>query len=238
MEGDQTYMIQDFLQVFFMTMVSDIDNMLILGAILRRHSNFKVPFFAAVLLTFTRTLYVGVVEGLSDVPLFHVLTGFILLVISYKLVTKLIYGVDRVRPARYSRSLFHKIRILAALAATDFLICWDGVLIISNISDHIPTISLGIFCSLLIALYFLRLIVKLAAAIPWINVIAGGFIAQNAITSIAKDPWMEGWIHFADSLVPQVNIVNTAANGAVIIIVVIGLVTYMKNHRISIHRKF
>ncbi|RWR13508.1 TerC family protein [Siminovitchia fortis] len=230
-------MIQDFLQVFLMTLVSDIDNMLILGAVLRRHSYFEVTFLAAVMLTITRTAYVCVVEGLSDVPMFHFLTGLILLFISYKLVTKLIYGVETLRSSR-SIFLLQKIKILAALAATDFLICWDGVLIVSNISDHIPIISIGIFCSLLISLYFLRLIIKLAAAIPWINVVAGGFIAQNAIMSMAKDPWIEGWINYADEFVPEVNIVNTAANGAVIIIVVIGLISYIKHHRIIIHRKF
>ncbi len=231
-------MIQDFLQVFFMTLVSDIDNMLILGAVLRRQSYFEVTFLAAVLLTLTRTVYVCIVEGLSGVPMFHLLTGFILLFISYKLVTKLIYGVETQRFSRRPPSLFHNMKILATFAATDFLICWDGVLIVSNISDHILIISLGIFCSLLISLYFLRLIIKLAIAVPWMNVVAGGFIAQNAIMALAKDPWMESWINYADTLFPEVNIVNTAANGAVIIIAVIGLVTYIKHHRIIIHRKF
>ncbi|WP_164525415.1 TerC family protein [Siminovitchia acidinfaciens] len=236
MEGDQAYMIQDFLQVFLMTLVSDIDNMLILGAILRKHSYLEVTFLAAVLLTSTRTVYVGLVEGLSNVPLFHLVTGVILLFISFKLVTKLIYGAETFRPSR--RSSFKKVKILAALAATDFLICWDGVLIISNISDQLAVISLGILGSLLISLYFLRLIIKLAATIPWINIVAGGFIAQNAITAIFKDPWLARWINYMDVLVPQVNIVNTAANGAVIIIVVIGLVSYITHHRIIIHRKF
>ena len=231
-------MVQDFLQVFLMTLVSDIDNMLNLGAILRRHAHFKVTLLAAVLLTCTRTVYVSIVEGLSNVPLFHLVTGLILLFISFKLVTKLIYGVRPLRSSSYSGSLHQKIKILAGLAATDFLICWDGVLIISNFSDHLIIISLGVLCSLLISLHFLRLIMELAAAIPWINVVAGGFIAQNAITSIAKDPWIEDWIYYANTLMPEVNIVNTAANGAVIMIVVIGLISYVKHHRIIIHRKF
>lgn len=228
-------MIQDFLQVFFMTLVSDIDNMLILGAVLRRHSYFEVTLMAAVMLTFTRTMYVALVEGLSSVPAFHLLTGLILLFISYNLVTKLISGREE-RPARGSP--YKKLKLLAALVATDFLICWDGVLIISNISDHMAVISSGILCSLLISLIFLRLIIKMASAIPWINVVAGGFIAQNAITGIAKDPWLEDWINSANLLGSDINIVNTVANGTVILIVVIGLISYIKHHQIVIHRKF
>lgn len=229
-------MIQEFFQVFIMTLISDIDNMLILGAILRRNSYLDVTFLAAILLTFTRTIYVGLVEGVSGVPLFHMVTGVILLFISLKLVTKLIYGVETYRPLQ--RSPFKKVKILAALAATDLLICWDGVLIVSNISDQLILITIGIMSSLLISLYFLRLIITLAAAIPWVNILAGGFIAQNAITAIAKDPWLEGWINYMDVHVPQVNIVNTVANGVVIIIVVIGLISYIKIHRVIIHRKF
>lgn len=229
-------MIQDFFQVFFMTLLSDIDNMLILGSVLRRHSYIKVTLMAAVLLACTRTTYVALVERLSNVPLFHLLTGFVLLFISYQLVTKLIQGGRTLKTAR--RSPYEELQVLAAMAGTDFLICWDSVLIISNISDRMGVIFFGMICSLLISLHFLRLIIKLATVIPWINIVAGGFIAQNAITGMAKDPWLEDWMHYVDSLVPGVNIVNTVANGAVIIIVVIGLISYIKHHRIVIHRKF
>ncbi|MGE8205338.1 TerC family protein [Heyndrickxia sp. NPDC080065] len=221
----------EIFKVFFINLVCDIDNMLILGIILRKHSHLKITLPAAIVLTLTRTTYIILIDGLSNIPLFQLLTGIILLFIAYKVVTRSTWEDDFFRP---SRSPFLKVKVLLLLAATDFLLCLDGVIVISRISQHVVPVATGIFCSLLISLLFFTLIIRLAKTFFWINFIAGGFIAQNAIIGISKDPWLADWIHFIDHLFPRVNIVNIIANGVVILIIMIGLFAYIKEHRITI----
>jgi hypothetical protein len=106
------------------------------------------------------------------------------------------------------------------------------VIIIAGISQNVKAITLGIFFSLLISLLFLPLIVRLAVNYFWINIIAGGFIAQHAVVGILNDPVVSNWIYTINKSLPEANIVNIIANGTIIIFVVIGLYSYIKHHRI------
>lgn len=64
---------REIVRVFFINLVSDIDNMLILGTILRRYSYLNVTFLAVIILTITRSFYVAVIDGLSQLPMFHLI---------------------------------------------------------------------------------------------------------------------------------------------------------------------
>ncbi|MEK5520492.1 TerC family protein [Heyndrickxia sp. FSL W8-0423] len=225
----------EFFKVFFINLVCDIDNMLILGAILRRHSYLNMTIPAAIVLTFMRTVYVILInEGLSGIPLFQLLTGLVLLFIAFKVVTMTISGEDLL--SRSTRSPKSKVNVLLLLMGTDFLISLDSVFVISGISQTIFPVATGIFGSLMISLLFMSIIIRLAKAFFWINIIAGGFIAQNAMIGMSKDPWLADWISQINQSFPNVNIVNIAANGAVILIVVIGVYSYIKHHRIIIDK--
>lgn len=215
---------QEFLQVFFINLVSDIDNMLILGAILRRYSYSRIIFPAAVLLTVTRTVYVLMIDGLTAIPMFRLLLGIVLLILAFKLVTK---AGERQAPER-SRGSSTLIKVLVLLAATDFLICMDGVIVISGISQEVLPVILGIFSSLLISLYFLPIIVKLATKFSWLNIIAGAFIAQIAIVRLVNDPFLSKWLTSADALFPEADVVSLFSNGTVILLIVIGVFSYIK----------
>ncbi len=221
----------EILRVFFINLISDIDNMLILGTILRKYSYLNVTFLAVIVLTLTRSFYVAVVEGLSQLPFFHLLVGIILLFIAFKLVTRSIKGEEL---KREQRSAFLKIKVLFLLAATDFLICLDSIIVIYEFSTHMVPVLVGIFCSLLISLHFLTLIEKLATNYFWINVVAGGFIAHNAVMVIVKEPRVINWLVYIDQVYPNGNIVEIVADGAVIMVVFTGLISYLKQHRITI----
>jgi predicted tellurium resistance membrane protein TerC len=221
----------EFSKVFFLNLISDIDNMLILGTILRRYSFLNIIIPAVIVLTIMRTIYVFLVNGISNIPMFHLLLGIILLFVAFKLVRRSIKEENL--PRRSNSSAYLKVKVLLLLAASDFLICLDSIIVISGISQHMGPVTIGIFCSLLFSLLFLPLIVKLAANFFWVNIIAGGFIAQNAVIGMANDPVLADWIDYANESFPKANIVNIAANGAVIIFVLIGLFSYIKHHRIS-----
>ena len=127
-----------------------------------------------------------------------------------------------------------KIKVLLMLAATDFLICLDSIIVIYEFSTHILPIITGIFCSLLISLHFLPLIEKLATNFFWINVIAGGFIAHNAVMVIMNEPRLESWVLYLHQVYPNGNIINIAADGAIIIVVITWLISYLNHRRITI----
>ncbi|KMY51446.1 TerC family protein [Peribacillus loiseleuriae] len=225
---------QEFFKIFFINLICDIDNMLILGTILRNHSCLHLTIPAAMLLTFTRTIYVILIDRLSYVPMLQMLMGIILLFIAYKVVTTLIWEEDQY--SHSTRSTNSKVKVLLLLAATDFLISLDNVIVISRISQHVVPVIIGIFCGLLISLFFLPLIIKLVKTFFWINIIAGGFITLNAINSIVNDPKLANWIDYINYLFPNANIVNLVTNGAVILTIIIGIFSYIKHHRITIHR--
>ena len=224
----------ELVKVFFITLVSDIDNMLILGTILRKYTHLKITFPAIIVLTFSRSIYVLIIKSLLDVPMLQLSMGIILLLIAFKLVLKSTDGEPLTRP--FNQSIFLKIKVLTILAATDFLICLDSVVIIAGISQHVEAVTLGIFSSLLVSLLFLPLVVKLASTFFWINIIAGAFIAQNAVMGILKDPVLAGCLRTIHKLFPNTNVINMTANGAIIIFIVIGVYSYIKHQRITIHK--
>ncbi|WP_042355828.1 TerC family protein [Bacillus rubiinfantis] len=220
---------QEIFRVLFINLVSDIDNLLILGTILRRYSYLNVTMLAVVVLTITRSLYVAFVEVVSQLPYFQLIVGIILLWIAFKLVTKTIRGEVF---QRSSNSVFTKIKVLLLLAATDFLICLDSIIVIYEFSTHMLPVIIGLFCSLFISLHFLPLIERLATNFFWINVVAGGFIAQNAVLIMVKDPWISELLSVFFSLYEKDDMVNVLANGAVIIVVLTGVISYINHRRI------
>jgi predicted tellurium resistance membrane protein TerC len=225
---------KELFKVFLITLVSDIDNMLILGTVLRKYSYLNITLPAIIVLTITRATYVIIVKAITDVPMLHLLMGIVLLIIATKLVSRSISGESFTRPA--SNSAYLKAKVLVTIAATDFLICLDSVIIIAGISQHAEAVTLGIFCSLLISILFLPLVVKLAATFFWINIIAGAFIAQNGVIGILKDPILSDWIEAINKSFPETNLFYIASNGTIITFIIIGVFTYIKHHRITIHK--
>ncbi|MED0661211.1 hypothetical protein [Bacillus smithii] len=227
---------QDFLKVFLINLICDIDNMLILGSILRKHAYLNITFSAVIVLTFTRSLYIVLIDALSNFPMFQLTTGVILLLIAFRITTKSIWEKELRRHS--TPSIYLKVKVLSLLVITDFLIYLDSSIVISRISQHIGPVIVGIFCSLFISLSFLTFIIKLTRTKTffWLNIVAASFIAQNAIITIGRDPYLVNWIDSIDKMFPKVNIINIAANVTVILIVVIGSFSYIRHHRMTIHK--
>jgi hypothetical protein len=83
-------------------------------------------------------------------------------------------------------------------------------------------------------LLFLPSIVKLASAFFWINIIAGAFIAQNAVAGILKEPVLRDWVQRINLSFPETDIIYIASNGTIITFIIIGVVSYIKHQRITI----
>lgn len=219
----------EIIKVFLITFVSDLDNLLILGAIIRKHPQVNIVFPAAVVLTCTRALYIIVMDTLLTIPVIHLIMGVILLFIAFGLVTKSF--TDQTDISLLNRSFSIRVKVLSLLAATDFLICLDSVIVISEISQNISMALIGVFLSLIVSLFFLPLIIKVAAKFMWINIIAGAFIAQTAVVGIIGDPWLKGWILAINAYFPKVNLIHISANIVIVLVILIGCYSYIKSNR-------
>lgn len=224
----------ELLKVLLITLVSDIDNVLILGTILHRYSYLNLTIPAICVLTLTRTTYVVMVNRITDFPMLQLLMGIILLIIAFKLVRRSINAEPLRKPT--GSTYYSKAKVLLLIAATDFLICMDSIVIISGITQNVKDIILGTFCSLLISILFLPMIVKLASTFFLINIIAGAFIAQNAVMGILNDPILAEPVQAMKQLFPEADFINIAANGTIIIFIIIGVISYSKNQRITIDK--
>jgi uncharacterized membrane protein YozB (DUF420 family) len=76
--------------------------------------------------------------------------------------------------------------------------------------------------------------VRLATTFFWINIIAGAVIAQNAVVGILSDPMLIDWFQMFQ--IPLGKFINTVANATIIIFIVIGVFSYIKSQRITIHK--
>ncbi|MCJ7841989.1 hypothetical protein MUB24_13980 [Lederbergia sp. NSJ-179] len=220
----------EMIKVFLITFVSDLDNLLILGAIIRKHSNLNIVVPTAVVLTLTRSVYVMLIDRLFAIPLIHLFMGLILLFIAFKLSTRSFADETLTRPG--DRTLSLKIKALFLLAATDFLICLDSVMVISNVSQNMIPAIMGIFLSLLLSLLFLPFIIKLAIKFSWINIVAGAFIAQTAVIGMVNDPWLKSWVSRMNLYFPRVNMINLFANSMIVLVIFVGCFSYFKNRRL------
>ncbi|KRG12051.1 TerC family protein [Lederbergia galactosidilytica] len=219
----------EIIKVFFITFISDLDNFIILGAIIRKHPQVNIVLPAAVVLTCARSLYIVVMDTLLTMPVIHVIMGMILLFIALKLVTKSFTNETFSPP--FNRSISIRVKVLLLLAATDFLICLDSVVIISELSENMSMAIIGIFLSLLVSLCFLPFIIKIASKFAWINIIAGAFIAQTAVIGMIGDPWLKGWILSLNSFFPNVNLIHISANIVIILVILVGCYSYINSIR-------
>ncbi|MBO0992938.1 TerC family protein [Bacillus sp. SD088] len=219
----------EIIKVFLITFISDLDNLLILGAIIRKHPQINIVFPAAVVLTCTRAIYIVVMDTLLTIPVIHLIMGVILLFVAFSLVTKSFAEQTDIPPL--NRSISIKVKVLSLLAATDFLICLDSVIVISEISQNMSMALIGIFLSLIISLFFLPMIIKVATKFAWVNIMAGAFIAQTAVVGIIGDPWLKGWILSINSYFPKVNLIHVSANIVIVLVILVGCYSYIKSNR-------
>ena len=123
---------QEFFKVFFINLISDVDNLLILGTVLQRYSYLNITVPAVMTLTISRTIYIFLINRISNLPLIHLIIGIFLLFVALKLVRRSIRNEHFTRPSNISPYI--KAKVLLILASTDFLICLDSVIVISQIT--------------------------------------------------------------------------------------------------------
>ncbi|WP_139305737.1 hypothetical protein [Paenibacillus sp. GP183] len=165
------------IKVFLLNLINDIDNGLILASLLKRFVLDRTryvafAFYAALILTFTRTCYIFIEKNVAELPGLRLVSGIILLWISVKMamswpdsplsplvknfrtITATFKKEPRDSPVKhFVGSIIH---LFVLLIATDFAICLDTVIMTAELSNNAVEIVLGIFFSLFIVLLFFR----------------------------------------------------------------------------------
>jgi predicted tellurium resistance membrane protein TerC len=198
------------IKVFLLNLINDIDNGLILASLLKRFVLDRTryvafAFYAAVILTFTRTCYIFIEKNVTELPGLRLVSGIILLWISVKMAISVpnspLEHLDKnfrsvtttskkeepqVSPVKHFLGSMTHLFIL--LIATDFAICLDTVIMTAELSDNAVEIVLGIFFSLFLVLLFFRRLITIFLYAPWIHIIIAGFLTQIAVMGMSHDP--------------------------------------------------
>lgn len=226
---------REVIHIFFINLVNDIDNVLILVAVMRKYSfNQKsVILYTVFLLTFSRTVYVGAVDSLTAIPGLRLISGLVMIGLALRLVLFSNYGVNRSLPVSWIKFW---IKMTLVLLFTDFSICLDNVIVTAELSSRLVTAAIGIFLSLLTVFVLLRLLPKSVVESGWIQIIAAGLISHIAILGIVKDPLLANKLTQLDQMLKGTDIskaIQIIAVDIAIIMIIIGILKKFR-HRDSL----
>ncbi len=218
----------DILKIYFMNVINDFDNLLIISAVIRKYGyQIKTIFSYIVLsLTISRTLYTVTIQFLADIPGLRVIIGMILLCVAIRLACT----TQRDNGARSIPSISIG-RMMLILLATDFSICLDSVMITAELSTNLLFIMVGIFLSVSTVFLLLDLFSEILVKSSLVQIIASGLIAYISILSIVKDPMTRSPIGFIEDFFEiQINHwINVLALDMALLVVFIGLMNRLKN---------
>lgn len=218
----------EIIKIFFMNAINDIDNVLIISAVIRKYGYSVKSLFPYIVLflTFSRTIYVMVIDLVIEVPGLRLITGVIILFVAIRLA----WSIEKEKGIRQIPSI-PVVKILLIVLATGFSVCLDSVMITSEISTNPFFAAVGIFLSISCVLIIFNLFSDILGKTSWIQIIAGGLIAHIAILSMVKDPITKNPLLFIEDLL-EIHIdkwINVFALDIALIIIVVGLVRRIQN---------
>lgn len=225
----------DILKIYFINIINDLDNILIISAVIRKYGyQIKSLFFYIVLcLTISRTIYVMIIQYLAEIPGLRVIIGFILLCIAIRLACSIQEDKEDIEARSNPRISITKMMLI--VLATDFSVCLDSVMVTSGLSANLIFIMAGIFLSVSTVFYVLDYFSEIMAKTSLVQIIAGGLIAHIAILDMLKDPITENPILYIEDFF-QINIhhwYNMFALDIAILVIFIGLMKMINSSKSS-----
>lgn len=218
-----------------MNIINDLDNILIISAVIRKYGyQIKSLFpYIVLCLTISRTIYVMIIQFLAEIPGLRVVIGFILLCIAIRLAC----SIQEDKEDKEERSIpsISITKMMLIVFATDFSVCLDSVMVTSGLSANLIFIMAGIFLSVCTVFYVLDYFSEIMAKTSLVQIIAGGLIAHIAILDMLKDPITENPILYIEDFF-QINIhywYNMFALDIAILVIFIGLMKMIKSSKSS-----
>lgn len=215
-----------------MNLINDIDNILIISAVIRKYGYQVKSLFSYIvlILTISRTVYVLVIQFLADIPGLRVITGIILLFMAVRLAFSAQENIDMRSDSHPRKST---IKMLLIVLVTDFSICMDSVMVTSELSHNPIFIMIGIFLSVSTVFIVFDFFSEIMTKTYLVQILAGGLIAHIAILDMLKDPITEQPILFLEDFF-KINIhnwYNMFAVDIALLVIFIGLMNRIKTIR-------
>lgn len=222
----------DIIKIFFMNCINDLDNLLIISAVIRKYGyQVKALFsYIVICLTLSRTVYVIIIHSIVELPGLRLITGIIILCFAIRLAW--FFEKDKRIKTIPNISVF---QMMLIVIATDFSVCLDSVMITSELSSNPLFIAVGIFFSVSILFILYCSFTDILGNTSWIQVIASGLIAHIAILGIVKDPITKNPLMFIEDFF-EINIntwINVFALDIAVIIIIIGIIRRIQNRTSS-----
>lgn len=221
------FILDDIFKIFFMNCINDMDNVLIISAVIRKNG-YQIRgllTYIVLCLTISRTVYVLIIHSLVELPGLRSFTGLIILFIAFRLAWT---------PEKYNRIKpnpnISAFQMMFIVIATDFSVCLDSVIITAELSTNPLFIAFGIFLSVF-TLFTLYHSFSYVLGTPLIQVITSGLITHIAILSIVKDPLMKGPLLLTEYFfkIHINNWINVFALDIAIILMIIGVMRIIQN---------
>lgn len=182
---------ESILYIFLLFLLSDLVNLLIIAALLKKYV-YKPRWILVgsfLILTISRTFYFILEPTLYEWPGARLFSGIVLLVIA-------VYLMKKINSLNQSDlTLKSTFLILLVVFVTDFSICFENIVITAHLSNNFLEVVIGIFVGLICAFSFLRFFYKLLNTIPFFTIIVAGFLVEAAFMGIYRDPLFQSGLN-------------------------------------------
>ena len=213
-----------FLKILIVGLISDIDNVVILSALLSKHYFKGIQLYTILLLSASRTVYIFTLGKFINLPGFHLVTGMVILWLSLRLA---LYDT-RPSKKRTTQSKRQIIQTLLLILGTDLLLSMDSLITVSQISKNLVLIFFGLLIGLAILLFYFPVIFKLIQVFPWLTLFISSFMAHIGAQALMRDPMVHEKVIAINLMYPRLHIDNLVADFSMIVILLLGLVFKLK----------
>src|SRR5579875_3265253 len=171
---------RDFWTIFVLSVLTSVDNAVIVSGIARRsrYNLVLVGLLAALILSALRTPMVLGVVSVRHLTGLRLCLGIAVLWVAVRLC--------RVEPDARDEMSFG--RLLTVIVVTDLALSLDTVLGLAVVARNPLLVWLGVACSLLPLYALLPVFAEVMERVWWMQILTAGFVAELGIDSITDDP--------------------------------------------------
>lgn len=227
-------LIQSIIHIFLLNLLNDIDNVLIIAALIRKYEieRHVKAIYSLTALTLSRFFYVMAAQQLSELPGLRLISAAFILWSALRMIHAL--NNESHPNQRKSKKKYAIPRMVTAVVATDFVICLDNILMTAQLSKQPIEILVGIFLSLFIVFMLFGAFSEIFNTYAWVQIIAAGLMSQVAVLSLARDPLIKAGLTEIKPIIDLENAaqwfnINIFAMDVAILIIIIGILRFMKH---------
>ncbi len=179
--------VKEIVVIYVINLLTSIDNAIVIGGIANRHKNLlSILAVSTIILTICRTALIVGVGFVAVWPGFRLFLGIGVVFVAI--------GLARVAVDDRKRFGTSFLGVLTMVVVTDLALSVDNVLSIAMVSTKPLIIAASVFFSLLPLFMLLPVMINIMNQVPWLRILAAGFVAELAVDSMTDDPLIKHYI--------------------------------------------